>query len=590
MSTQNASARPKPGSPIPLPPDFPVTWENPQDAKRMWNFDRVHSGEVVPTLTVSLSHTVLATGFGAAAEQYAMPIRMEMRHINAYSFSAIAPAGLPPEPVQRLMGGLQRLAPGLMDRMMAKVMAKGNAETFSRLQQAADQLQESWEKRWLPAIQQEVGFWEGMALEGADRAALLAYLNETLPRMARVWTLHFEIVFPAGTAVARFDDFYQKLFPGSAPLDAQRLLQGIDNSFLAGDRALWALSRVAAAQPNIEAVLLGDNLAEIPRALAATPAGRAFWVQIAEFLDQHGRRGHQSDGFREQSWVENPSTALLLLRAYLRHPQRSPVARQEKLHAERESALAAARARLADRDETTRSRFEELLSTAQMGMFLHEEHNYWIDQRSMYEARRLILACGRALAESGAMGAAGDIWHITLEELKMALAGDIPAGFQAQIDRRKQTMEHFRGIEPPRAIGTTPLLEPPKDNPMLAMLVKMDGIDRSAESHAHNELLGNAGSAGRVRGRARVIHDLADAYQLQQGEILIARTTMPPWTPLFSVAAGLVTETGGILSHAAVVAREYGIPAVVGVADATVRIATGQGIEVDGNAGTVRLL
>ena len=532
----------------------------------------------------------MATGYSAASEEYGIHLSMDHRHINAYSYRTIAPSDLPPEPIQRLMGGLQRLAPGLMGRVLSKAMAKGNAETLARVQQAEDQLQESWEKRWLPAIQQAVAFWEGMELEGADGAALLTYWNETLSRLGRIWTIHFEISLPAGTAVVRFDDFHQKIFPGSAPLDAQRLLQGIDNSFLAGDRALWALSRTAASQPEVEALLLGDNLAEIPRALAVTAAGRAFWVQIAEFLAQHGRRGQQSSGFREESWVENPTTALLLLRAYLRHPQRSPVARQEKLHAERESALAAARARLADRDETTRSRFEELLSAAQMGMYLHEEHNYWIDQRSMYEARRLILACGRVLAEGGTIGAAGDIWHITLEELKTALAGNTPAGFQAQIDRRKQIQEHFRGIEPPRAIGTTPLLEPSKYNPRLALLAKTQGIDRRAESHAHNELLGNAGSAGRVRGKARVIHDLADAYQLQQGEILIAATTMPPWTPLFSVAAGLVTETGGILSHAAVVAREYGIPAVVGAADATVRIVTGRMIEVDGSAGMVRLL
>lgn len=590
MSPKDANARPKPGSPIPLPANFPVMWETPQDAKRMWTFDPVHSGEVIHTLTFSLSSAVVAESFGKAAAQFAIPIRMQMRHINSYSFTSVAPTTLPPEIVQRLLGSLQQIAPSAAGRMMAKGMAKGNAETLARLQLAADSLQEKWENHWLPAIQRNIDFWERMDLQTADSAALLVYLNDSLPRAAAIWAIHFEIVFPAGLAVARFDDLYQQLFPNSGALDGQRLLLGIDNSFLAADRALWALSRKAAQQPNVEAALLGSDLSQIPQTLTATETGRAFWSEIEDYLAQYGRRGQKSDGFREESWVENPTSALLLLRAYLRTPDKNPVTQQERLRQEQEKTLAAARLHLAGKDQATREQFDSYLRSAQMGIYLHEEHNYWIDQRTMYELRRLILACGRSLVKDGAIGSADDIWHMTLEEVQAAHAGQPGEKLQSQINQRRQTMEHFRSIEPPSAIGSTPLLEPPKDNPMMAMFAKMDGIDRSAESHAADELLGNAGSAGTVRGKARVIHDLADAYQLQQGEILIARTTMPPWTPLFSVAAGLITENGGMLSHAAVVAREYSIPAVVGVADATTRIRTGQIVEVDGSAGTVRLL
>ncbi|MCL4833352.1 MAG: hypothetical protein KJZ86_12985 [Caldilineaceae bacterium] len=590
MSSQDSSARPKPGSRIPLPANFPVVWENPADAKHMWTLDRVHGGEVVSALTVSLSRAVLTTSFSQAAAQYAIPIRMETRHINGYSFGTVVPVSMPPLLVQRLMSGLQQIAPDFVDRMMSKGMAKGNAETQARLQKAADGLQERWDSYWLPAIQREIAFWEGIDLQKADSAALLVYLNASLPRAAAIWAIHFEIVFPVGLAIVRFDDLYQQLFPNSGSLDGQRLLLGIDNSFLAGDRALWALSRRAAEQPEVQAALLASDLARIPQRLAATETGRAFWTEIEAYLTQYGRRGQKTDGFREDSWVENPTPALLLLRAYLRHPDKNPVTQQENLRRQQEEALAGARLHLAGRDQATRAQFEAYLLSAYAGMFLHEEHNFWIDQRTMYELRRLVLACGRSLAKDGAIGSPDDIWHMTLEEMQAALAGQPAKGLQARIDQRKETLEHFRTVEPPQAIGTIPLLAPPKDNPMLATLAKMDGIDRSGEKSAANELLGNAGSTGTVQGRARVILDLADAHQLQQGEILVARTTMPPWTPLFGVAAGLVTETGGMLSHAAVVAREYGIPAVVGVADATVRIRTGQMIEVDGSAGRVRLL
>jgi pyruvate,water dikinase len=101
---------------------------------------------------------------------------------------------------------------------------------------------------------------------------------------------------------------------------------------------------------------------------------------------------------------------------------------------------------------------------------------------------------------------------------------------------------------------------------------------------------GQAGSPGKARGVARLVRSLDDAARLGRGEVLVAETTAPPWTPLFATAAAVVTDTGGILSHCAVVAREYNIPAVVGVGMATALIRDGQTVEVDGDAGLVRIV
>jgi pyruvate,water dikinase len=109
-------------------------------------------------------------------------------------------------------------------------------------------------------------------------------------------------------------------------------------------------------------------------------------------------------------------------------------------------------------------------------------------------------------------------------------------------------------------------------------------------SDAPDVVKGHAGSPGKARGSARVIRSLEEAGKLKEGDILVAETTAPPWTPLFATAGGIVTDTGGILCHSAVVAREYRIPAVVGTAVATAIIRDGQLIEVDGDAGTVRVL
>ena len=105
-----------------------------------------------------------------------------------------------------------------------------------------------------------------------------------------------------------------------------------------------------------------------------------------------------------------------------------------------------------------------------------------------------------------------------------------------------------------------------------------------------NVIKGNAGSRGLARGPARVILSLAQAGKLQKGDILVAPSTMPAWTPLFATAAAVVTDAGGVLCHCAIVAREYNIPAVVGTGRATSVIQDGQTLEVDGDAGEVRII
>jgi pyruvate,water dikinase len=125
---------------------------------------------------------------------------------------------------------------------------------------------------------------------------------------------------------------------------------------------------------------------------------------------------------------------------------------------------------------------------------------------------------------------------------------------------------------------------------MVRALFKGEMSPANTSNREMNKVKGLAGSAGVARGTARVIHSLAEAGKLQPGDVLVAATTEPPWTPLFATASAIVTDSGGVLSHSAVVAREYRIPAVVGTGNATTTFKDGQLIEVDGNAGTVQVV
>jgi pyruvate,water dikinase len=188
--------------------------------------------------------------------------------------------------------------------------------------------------------------------------------------------------------------------------------------------------------------------------------------------------------------------------------------------------------------------------------------------RVLAKARARLLEVGAALVAQGRLAAADDVFFLDLPELRAAVVGgdDVRPRVRA---RRASYQRELGRRHLPRVLlsdGTEPEVSPAVG--------------------AGGDLVGTAASAGTITARARVVMDPTGA-RLEPGEILVAPSTDPGWTPLFLTAAGLVMEMGGAMSHGAVVAREYGIPAVVGVSHATERITTGHWITIDGAAGTV---
>ena len=193
---------------------------------------------------------------------------------------------------------------------------------------------------------------------------------------------------------------------------------------------------------------------------------------------------------------------------------------------------------------------------------------------------------GSRFLKAGALDAPGDIFFLYLDEPRAAAAQ--PNGdYRSLVSARKTELSHFEKLNPPGFLGTDS--GPTPDSQFMHAMKNYSGVAQTPSGES-GVLNGNAGSAGIVRGTARVLRSTGEVDRLRPGDILVARTTTPDWTPLFITAAAVVTDTGGILSHCAVVAREYAIPAVVGIGNATEVIKDGQMLEVDGDKGVVRIL
>jgi pyruvate,water dikinase len=582
MSSADTQA-PAAGQPIPTPPDFPVHWGDPGDARLTWDFN-TGLKDPVPLMVDAVVNTFLVGG-NAGFERAALPFYLRTARVNTYQYFAMVPTEAPPEVAMKAMGLLNRAAPGAFKVVMEKMGARMSKKAEAALDPLVANFETYWNDELLPEIKQHIAYFESVELRGLSLDQLRMHLDEALKRTERMGALH-GVIFPMLYAMSQFEELYCELFEGATTLDALRLTQGLDNKVMEGNRALWELSRAAASTPEVAAILAEQAAGNVIPALEKSEAGRPFLAALRAWLAEYGRRLNSVFTLVEPSWYEDPTPAVQSLQAYLAMPGSRPEMDLATQAAERERAVAEARARMARYPKPIVDRFESLLKAAQVATIVHEDHNFWIDQRLFYHIRQLILEFGRRLAQAGSLDTVNDVFHLLPAELQDGVNADL----KGLVLKRKEEMERFRRVSPPQKLGTMPPFEMEGGGPIMRAMFKGELAAPSKDKSEANTVKGFAGSAGVVRGRARVIRSLAEAGRLQPGDVLVAPATEPPWTPLFATAAAVVTDNGGVLSHTAVVAREFRIPAVVGTGRATSTFSDGQLLEVDGDAGVVRVV
>jgi pyruvate,water dikinase len=250
---------------------------------------------------------------------------------------------------------------------------------------------------------------------------------------------------------------------------------------------------------------------------------------------------------------------------------------------DRDEALQRARAQLSGE---TRAQFESLVDACRDYVAQSEERAFW-QLTSVGALRAPVLALGRKLVEAGVIGEANDAYYFTTRELAAAAAKGPSLKHEAAV--RKAELERQKTLTPPPFVGTPPSLAGGMPPGMEAFFRYYGGMRFGLPSARSATINGMAASKGIVRGTARLIRDLTESERLQPGDILVCRSTAAPWTPLFGIAGGVVTDSGGVLSHSAICAREYGIPAVVGTQIGTASIPEGATVVVNGDIGAVTI-
>jgi pyruvate,water dikinase len=256
----------------------------------------------------------------------------------------------------------------------------------------------------------------------------------------------------------------------------------------------------------------------------------------------------------------------------------------EQATSRREALVKKARSKLAG-DAAKLKRFEELLAAAKDNLRVTEDHSFWIDQMGTAVFRHFCLEVGEKLTKDGVIEKPDDVFMLQMDELRSALkdGGDL----RPTVNQRRDEIAHWATVVPPAHLGHR--TEEVNDPFFVAMVDKMLGLLPVESSTDPDVISGVAASPGSVQGVAKVVRSLNEASKLQHGDIMVCEMTVPTWVPLFATVRAVVADSGGILSHCAIVAREFHLPAVVGTRVGTEQIKDGMTITVDGTKGLVRI-
>jgi pyruvate, water dikinase len=480
-----------------------------------------------------------------------------------------------------------------------------------------ERLYAQWREKMMKLIQDaqalpklELPEFEPLAHVHAGRGVasnhyLLDIYQKTLEGYFRMWHHHFEFLLLGYGAYLTFFAFCKKAFPEITDQTIARMVAGMEAEIFRPDDELRRLAR-RAVELGVDAKFQQRVSAEdiIATLQQSGEPGRA-WLEELETSRHPWFNINVGDGFYHyhRAWNDDLSMPFACLPEYIRRVKSGESLERpiERLRAERQELIDGYRDLLGTDEE--RAAYDQMITLAHRVFPYVEGHKFYCEHWYTNLFFNKIREFGALLAAHGFFPDAEDVFHLSHYELELAIIdlmtswsnGSAPRGpahWPNIVTERRAALAVWAKHATPPALGPVPDVI---DDPAIVMLwgITRENLDAwlSADSGADsNEIKGFAASSGVVEGPARIVKSVEEISRLQKGDILVCQITNPTWAPIFQTIVAAVSDIGGSMSHAAIVAREYGLPAVVGTGNATSRIKDGQRIRVDGGRGIVTIL
>jgi len=455
---------------------------------------------------------------------------------------------------------------------------------------------EDFDGLWGGYIDEMMGIYNTLKACDVDTATnteLLENFEGTINACRRMWEVHMYLMYGVYTGFILFENICKDtLGIDDANPTFQELLRGFDNKVFQVDRELWKFSKKA-VEMGISDIILNKKPQDALAALKENNAGKKWLEELQALLEEDGWRMQRMSEINLPTWVEDPTPVISSVKSFLKQGGDFNLDEEREVLAQKRDK--ATKEVLEKVPEEQRGWFTTLLGLAQKAGSFSEEHNHYLDLYMHALIRRSCLGVGKRLVENGVIDDPEDTLFLMPDEIRAVTI--VPDGFNLRyiVERRHKEWEGWCSKENPPAIlkegftiedGMGILV---KSNDPIALKVVV-GTLPVPKPELNADLYGICGSAGVAEGPARVIMEESQLDEVQAGDILVAVSTAPTWTPVFGLLKAVVVDRGASLSHSAIVSREYGIPCVINVFEGTGKIKTGQRIRVDGDNGVVYIL
>lgn len=560
--------------------DFPVDWSEGEQ-ELFWIYDDLHCPNPVSPMFFDIGGWWLTCDH--MFRRFGTPFASDWvaKNVNGYVYTAAVPAD----------GSIRAEATEYENRYVPRVprdpayAGKIGAYMGMVLPHYARNFLDWWRDRLRPEIERNFAYLDNYDTDRADLIEMAVLLEDAIDIHDRHWKIHWMLNFAQFSSTLALNATIQDVKGSVDPALMGRLQNSIDDRNWDSIESLWRMKEEVKSAPELQEAFTGDTAPDVLRALRRTERGTRFITEhIEPYQREFGYKSIWSHEFAFFTWRENPAPIIEIVRGYLAtdydYAKTIAAVREDLDHAIHElmDDVPAGEAR---------DRLQGALDLS-LGMNpLTPDHHFYIDQGTNARLRLVLIAIGRKLVDADMIDDPEDIMYLRYNELRELMANPQVIDARTVISDRRDEQEAAYKIRPPEWLGTA--TQPALDFPYNSLWGFPDKFYRKPSEKA-DELQGLAASPGVAEGVARVVSSLAEFDQVQEGEILVCQMTNPAWVVLFTKIVALVTDAGGTVSHPAVVAREFAIPAVVGTSVATERIKTGDRIRVNGSTGLVDLL
>jgi phosphohistidine swiveling domain-containing protein len=561
--------------------DFPIEWDE-GEKELFWIFDDLHCPNPLSPLFFDIGGWWLTCDH--MFRRFGTPFACDWiaKSINGYLYTAAVPAD----------ASIYAEATEYNSRYVPRVPRDpAHAEKIGAylgwaLPHYAENFLDWWRDRLRPEIERNFEYLDGYDMEGASLVELAVLLEDAIDIHDRHWKIHWMLNFAQFSSTVGLNATIGEIKGEVDPNLGGRLQSSVDDRNWDSIEGLWQMKEEIKGDKELDDAFRhrGETAKDVLGALEGSERGRQFLAERVEpYQQEFGYHAIWSHEFAFPTWKETKTPTIEALRGYVETDYDYPAT----IAAVKED-LEAAVAELMDGVEgEDRERLQAALDLSLRMNPLTPDHHFYIDQGTNARLRIIAVAIGRKLVESGLLDDPEDVIYLKYNELRVFMANPDSIDARSLVSDRRDEHEHAYTIRPREWVGTA--TQTALDFPYNALWGFPEKFYREAPKTT-GDLQGLAASPGIAEGTARYVGSLDDFDQVQKGEILICQMTNPAWVVLFTKIAGLVTDAGGAVSHPAVVAREFGIPAVVGTSNATERIKTGDRVRVNGATGVVEIL